>query len=154
MRQVAVDARDKNNRVQQFKVVTTILTPSIDGQQIAALYEHRWAGEVCHADYGERDNLYREGRGPIVVVPALLKLAHWCQQCKHSDSGGNSCDTSGKTLSPPRPARANQRVLLKDLWAALPPSKQEEVLRTLSRLVTQGVEGPAGRKEVGDEQHL
>ncbi len=100
MRQVAVDARDKNNRVQQFKVVTTILTPSIDGQQIAALYEHRWAGEVCHADYGERDNLYREGRGPIVVVPALLKLAHWCQQCKHSDSGGNSCDTSGKTLSP------------------------------------------------------
>ncbi len=46
MRQVAVDARDKNNRVQQFKVVTTILTPSIDGQQIAALYEHRWAGEV------------------------------------------------------------------------------------------------------------
>jgi Transposase DDE domain len=46
MRQVTVDARDKNNRVQQFKVVTTILTPSIDGQQIGALYEHRWAGEV------------------------------------------------------------------------------------------------------------
>ncbi|MFZ1136966.1 MAG: IS4 family transposase [Candidatus Korobacteraceae bacterium] len=46
MRQVAVDARDKNNRVQQFKVVTTILTPSIDGQQIGALYEHRWEGEV------------------------------------------------------------------------------------------------------------
>jgi len=46
MRQVAVDARDKNNRAQQFKVVTTILTPSIDGQQIGALYEHRWAGEV------------------------------------------------------------------------------------------------------------
>ena len=46
MRQVAVDARDKNNRVQQFNVVTTILTPSIDGKQIGALYEHRWAGEV------------------------------------------------------------------------------------------------------------
>ena len=46
MRQVTVDARDKNNRVQQFKVVTTILTPSIDGQQIGALYEHRWEGEV------------------------------------------------------------------------------------------------------------
>ncbi len=46
MRQVAVDARDKNNRVQQFKVVTTILMPSIDGQQIGALYEHRWKGEV------------------------------------------------------------------------------------------------------------
>ena len=46
MRQVAVDARDKNNRAQQFKVVTTILTPSIDGQQIGALYEHRWEGEV------------------------------------------------------------------------------------------------------------
>jgi hypothetical protein len=46
MRQVTVDARDKNNRVQQFKVITTILTPSIDGQQIGALYEHRWKGEV------------------------------------------------------------------------------------------------------------
>ena len=46
MRQVMVDARDKNNRVQQFKVVTTILTPSIDGKQIGALYEHRWEGEV------------------------------------------------------------------------------------------------------------
>jgi hypothetical protein len=46
MRQVTVDARDKNNRAQQFKVVTTILTPSIDGQQIGALYEHRWEGEV------------------------------------------------------------------------------------------------------------
>jgi hypothetical protein len=46
MRQVTVDARDKNNRVEQFKVVTTILTPSIDGKQIGALYEHRWEGEV------------------------------------------------------------------------------------------------------------
>jgi len=46
MREVTVDARDKNNRVQQFKVVTTILTPSIDGKQIGTLYEHRWAGEV------------------------------------------------------------------------------------------------------------
>jgi hypothetical protein len=63
MRQVTVDARDKNNRVQQFKVVTTILTPSIDGKQIGALYEHRWEGEVCQADYDEKDNLYREHRG-------------------------------------------------------------------------------------------
>ena len=46
MRQVTVDARDKNNRAQQFKVVTTILTPSIEGKQIGALYEHRWEGEV------------------------------------------------------------------------------------------------------------
>jgi hypothetical protein len=46
MRQVAVDARDKNNRVQEFKVVTTILTPAIDGKQIGILYEHRWEGEV------------------------------------------------------------------------------------------------------------
>ena len=36
----------RNNRVQTFKVVTTILTSSIDGQQIGALYEHRWEGEV------------------------------------------------------------------------------------------------------------
>jgi hypothetical protein len=46
MRRVALDARDKNNRVQQLKVITTILTPSIDGKQIGALYKHRWQGEV------------------------------------------------------------------------------------------------------------
>ena len=46
MRQVSVDARDKNNRVKQFKVVTTILDSSIDGQQIGNLYERRWEGEV------------------------------------------------------------------------------------------------------------
>jgi hypothetical protein len=46
MRQVAVDARDKNNRVKQFKVVTTILDISIDGKQIGDLFERRWGGEV------------------------------------------------------------------------------------------------------------
>lgn len=46
MRQVTVDARDKNNRAKQFKVVTTILDPLIDGKQIGDLYERRWDGEV------------------------------------------------------------------------------------------------------------
>jgi hypothetical protein len=46
MRQVSVDARDKNNRVEQFRVVTTILDVSIGGQQIGDLYERRWDGEV------------------------------------------------------------------------------------------------------------
>jgi hypothetical protein len=46
MRQVTVDARDKNNRAKQFKVVTTILARSIDGKQIGDLYERRWDGEV------------------------------------------------------------------------------------------------------------
>ncbi len=46
MRQVTVDARDKNNRVKQFKVVTTILDQSIDGRQIGDLFERRWDGEV------------------------------------------------------------------------------------------------------------
>jgi len=46
MRQVAVDARDKNNRVEQFHVITTILDTSIDGGQIGGLYERRWDGEV------------------------------------------------------------------------------------------------------------
>jgi transposase-like protein len=46
MRQVAVDARDKNNRAKQFKVVTTILDISIDGKQIGDLFERRWGGEV------------------------------------------------------------------------------------------------------------
>ena len=45
-RQVSVDARDKNNRAEQFKVITTILDASIDGGQIGDLYERRWEGEV------------------------------------------------------------------------------------------------------------
>ncbi len=46
MRQVTVDARDNNNRVKQFKVVTTILDQAMDGKQIGDLYERRWDGEV------------------------------------------------------------------------------------------------------------
>ena len=46
MREVTVDALDKNNRAKQFKVVTTILDVSIDGEQIGSLYERRWDGEV------------------------------------------------------------------------------------------------------------
>jgi hypothetical protein len=46
MRQVAVDARDQNNRAEQFHVITTILDASIDGGQIGDLYERRWDGEV------------------------------------------------------------------------------------------------------------
>src|SRR5208337_332982 len=46
MRQVAVDAHDKNNRAERFKVVTTILDASIDGGQIGDLYDRRWEGEV------------------------------------------------------------------------------------------------------------
>jgi hypothetical protein len=46
MRQVSVDARDKNNRVQQFKVVTSILDPRISGGEVGSLFERRWDGEV------------------------------------------------------------------------------------------------------------
>lgn len=46
MRRVSVDARDKDNRVEQFAVVTTLLDASIDGGQIGRLYERRWEGEV------------------------------------------------------------------------------------------------------------
>ena len=46
MRQVAVDARDKNNRAERFHVVTSILDASIDGGQFGDLYERRWEGEV------------------------------------------------------------------------------------------------------------
>src|SRR3954447_22041647 len=46
MRQVSIDARDKDNRAERFKVVTTILDESIGGGQIGGLYERRWEGEV------------------------------------------------------------------------------------------------------------
>jgi Transposase DDE domain len=46
MRQVTVDARDKENRAERFQVVTTILDASVDGAQIGDLYERRWEGGV------------------------------------------------------------------------------------------------------------
>jgi len=46
MRPVSVDARDKDNRVEQFQVITTILDAAVGGGQIGALYERRWDGEV------------------------------------------------------------------------------------------------------------
>lgn len=46
MRQVSVDARAKDNRAEQFKVITTLLDASIDSGQIGGLYEQRWSGEV------------------------------------------------------------------------------------------------------------
>src|SRR5206468_2912062 len=46
MRQVSVDARNKDNRVEQFRVITTLLDDEIDGGQIGELYERRWDGEV------------------------------------------------------------------------------------------------------------
>jgi hypothetical protein len=46
MRQVAVDARGKDNRAERFKVVTTILDAAVDGRQIGDLHERRWSGEI------------------------------------------------------------------------------------------------------------
>ena len=45
MRQVSVDAREKDNRAGQFKVATTLLDAAIDGGQIGGLFEKRWSGE-------------------------------------------------------------------------------------------------------------
>src|SRR5262245_56368642 len=61
MRQVSVDAREKNNRVGQFKVITTILDASIDGGQIGELYERRWQGEIYQADCRSSGRLYLGG---------------------------------------------------------------------------------------------
>jgi hypothetical protein len=46
MRQVTVDARDRESRAEVFKVVTTLLDGSIDGRHIGDLYERRWSGEL------------------------------------------------------------------------------------------------------------
>ena len=45
VRQVTVDARDKNNRAERFQVVTTILDPAVGGRA-GDLYERRWAAEL------------------------------------------------------------------------------------------------------------
>ena len=62
MRQVTVDARDKENRAERFEVVTTILDASIDGGQIGDLYERRWEGEISHPDYPSSCSLYHGSR--------------------------------------------------------------------------------------------
>ena len=62
MRQVTVDARDRENRAGVFKVITTMLDASIDGGQIGDLYERRWSGEVCQADDIPRCGLYPSAR--------------------------------------------------------------------------------------------
>jgi hypothetical protein len=64
MRQVTVDARDRDSRAEVFKVVTTLLDVSIDGRQIGGLYERRWSGEVCQADCTSRFSLYLSGGSP------------------------------------------------------------------------------------------
>ncbi len=46
MRQVTVDAHDRDNRAELFNVITTILDASVDGGQIGDLFERRWCGEV------------------------------------------------------------------------------------------------------------
>ncbi len=64
MRQVSVDARGKDNRVEQFKVVTTLLDLSAGGGQIGELYERTWQGRSvgerrkgvsCHMKVGSSD---------------------------------------------------------------------------------------------------
>jgi hypothetical protein len=46
VRQVCVDARDRDTRAEPFKVVTTILDTAIGGGPVGAPYERRWEGEV------------------------------------------------------------------------------------------------------------
>ena len=46
MRQVSVDACDKNNRAKQFNVVTSLRDESISGKEIGDLFERRWDGEL------------------------------------------------------------------------------------------------------------
>jgi hypothetical protein len=57
-----VDARDRNNRAEQFKVISTILDASIDGGQFGDLYERRWDGEISHPDDPSSNSLYRGRR--------------------------------------------------------------------------------------------
>jgi hypothetical protein len=46
VRQVSVDARDRNNRAERLKVVTATLDPAADGGQIGDPYDRRWDGGV------------------------------------------------------------------------------------------------------------
>jgi hypothetical protein len=106
MRQVSVDARDRDNRAERFQVITTILDASIDGAQIGDLYERRWEGEVCQADYIPRGGLYPSARwahserggaaAPGLLVPGASSR-HRRTDAMRSDS---------ERPAPPRPRAA------------------------------------------------
>ena len=106
MRQVTVDARDKNNRAERFQVVTTILDASIDGGQIGDLYERRWYGEVCQADYTPRCSLYvplrppHSGRGGAAAPGPLVPGA----PSSHRRAAAMRRDS--ERPAPPRPQAA------------------------------------------------
>jgi hypothetical protein len=46
IRQVSVDARDRDNRPTEFQVFTTFLNEEISSEEIGNLFERRWEGEV------------------------------------------------------------------------------------------------------------
>jgi len=44
-----------------------------DAWRILTYYEKRWLIEVCHADYGEKDNLYRGGRWAYISRTCVIE---------------------------------------------------------------------------------
>jgi hypothetical protein len=82
MRQVTVGARGKDNRVEQLRVVTTALDGSVDGRQIADLYERRWEGggrrpldQVDREDGRAALQDARDGRQGELGTPAGVRPA-------------------------------------------------------------------------------
>ena len=102
MRQVSVDARGKDNRAEQFQVVTTILDASIDGGQIGSLYERRWDGEV---DIRSTDQIDHEnGRAALQdagdgSARRDLDSLAGVQPAPHGHGGGRSRERLGASRS-------------------------------------------------------
>ena len=46
IRQLSVDARDRDNRPTEFQVFTTLLSQEISSKELGNLFERRWEGEV------------------------------------------------------------------------------------------------------------
>ena len=143
MRQVTVDARDRDNRAERFEVVTTILDASIDGGQIGDLYERRWYGEVCQADCTSRFSLYpsagspHSGRGGVA--------ASWpggAADAGDDIPGQPPCDATTIDQSPPPAAGLGRRVRLNRLWEELPAQARHDALAALSRMVAQRLPTP------------
>ena len=63
LREVRVDVQEPGFRVESLVVVSTLTDArQYTREDLAQLYRQRWMAEVFHADYDEKDNLYRGGQ--------------------------------------------------------------------------------------------
>ena len=148
MRQVSVDARDKNNRAKQFKVLTTILDASIDGQQIGNYMSAGGPEKSTTSTTAQALSCTSNLWPPRISVSALLQLARWCQQRQSLPQGGEPCPSPSALVCPPVSSGPNAADSTKPSVGVV--GGQPTSAAPLGPERTGGASSPAGRSEGGD----